>query len=400
MIRKLLFISISLFVLFASNQHAALADVDLPDASAPGVYTAYLHDGGSILDIVGSCYPQSIELSSTPCAGVRWPTPLEDPLYGFIRLNREEFPLVIDRVADPAALFIDLDRSGRFQEIEWMRRLADGRFLAAASFRLYYEAEAKPLCYPIFLIWNPFSPYRIVFCRASYRRGELELGGIVYQIVLVDENTDGRYDDLEQTRLYIDLDRDGVFLATDYSHERYWLSEPFNIAGTVYRVASVSPGGTRMVVEDTDEWVAEKPSLAVGAPAPLFTAIDRAGAEIALTALRGEIVLLVFWASWCPACREELLQLAAIVADYTADRVVMIGINLDQNEECFLQAAAEYDFFSFQIHDDLGGPISRLYRITVIPFLYLIDREGMIRGRGLRGEQVRQAIATLLDEQQ
>lgn len=407
--QKMLIVAIGLLLVFTTVQYTVGANADMSDITTPGacntgiaevgLYNVHLHHVGSILDIVGSCYTQSIELTVTPSAGVSWPAPLGYPLHGFIPLNKKEFPLFIDRRADIAVLSVDLDRSGLFREIAWMRQLADGRLMTEALFHLTYKAEEKTLPYPIFLIWNPLFPNSIAYCRASYRRGEIKLGGEVYRIALVDENTDGRYDDLYQTRLYIDLDRDGVFLATCDSHERYWLSAPFNIKGTVYRVVSVSPGGTRMRVEETDEWVEEISALTVGSPAPLFTAIDRAGEEISLAALRGRIVLLVFWAEWCPACRVKLPQLEAIAADYAADGVVMIGINLDWSEDDFFQAIMKYDFFSFNIFDGSSGPIAALYRVRSIPFLYLIDREGTIRGRGLRGEGVRQAIATLLDGQ-
>ena len=142
--------------------------------------------------------------------------------------------------------------------------------------------------------------------------------------------------------------------------------------------------------------MAEKPPLEVGFPALGFTGLDISGKEISLASLMGQIVLLDFWASWCAPCLEELPTMKGIADEYAKDGVVVIGIDLDRSEESFTQAVANYDLSYRQIYDGPDGPISDLYRISGIPMLYLIDQEGIIRGKDLRGEELRQAVQALL----
>ena len=84
-----------------------------------------------------------------------------------------------------------------------------------------------------------------------------------------------------------------------------------------------------------------------------------------------------------------------IADEYAKDGVVVIGIDLDRSEESFTQAVADYDLSYRQIYDGPDGPISDLYRISGIPMLYLIDQEGIIRGKDLRGEELLQAVQAL-----
>ena len=87
------------------------------------------------------------------------------------------------------------------------------------------------------------------------------------------------------------------------------------------------------------------------------------------------------------------------VADSYADKgVVVLGIDLDRSEQTFQAAVAQYALSYPQIYDGSDGSIASLYRISGIPMSYLIDKEGIIRGKGLRGEQLLQAIDALLNK--
>jgi len=359
-------------------------------------YEANLHYTDSILDLTRACRPQGVKLSATSTTGLSEPDYQGTPSYGAIPLNGDAFPLVLDRGADGSVLYVDTDRSGVLQKIDWEQQLWDGSLLANAPFSVSYEDLNYPSTYRIFLIWNPLFPTVLTYCHASYRSGEIQLGGATYLIALIDDNTDGRYDDLDRDIMFIDTDQDGELFTTADSHEWYWLDEPFNIDGTVYQASSVNPDGSRIAIEETDDWVAEKPPLEAGFPAPGFTGLDISGKEILLASLKGQIVLLDFWASWCAPCLEELPTMKGIADEYAKDGVVVIGIDLDRSEESFTQAVANYDLSYRQIYDGPDGPISDLYRISGIPMLYLIDQEGIIREKDLRGEELRQAVQALL----
>ena len=350
----------------------------------------------SILDLTGACRPQGVKLSAISTPGLSEPDYQGTPAYGAIPLNGDAFHLVLDRGAEGSVLYVDTDRSGVLRKVDWERQLWDGSFLASVPFSVSYDGLQTPSIYRVFLIWSPLTPTVLTYCRASYLSGEIQLGDVTYLIALIDDNTDGRYDDLDRDIMFIDTDQDGELFTTADSHEWYWLDEPFNIDGTVYQASSVNPNGSRIAIEETADWVAEKPPLEVGFPAPGFTGLDTSGKEISLASLKGQIVLLDFWASWCAPCLEELPTLKGIADEYAKDGVVVIGIDLDRSEESFTQAVANYDLSYRQIYDGPDGPISDLYRISGIPMLYLIDQEGIIRGKDLRGEELRQAVQALL----
>ncbi len=350
----------------------------------------------SILDLTGACRPQGVKLTATSTPGLSEPDYQGTPSYGAIPLNGDAFHLVLDRGAEGSVLYVDTDRSGGLRKVDRERQLWDGSLLASVSFSVSYDGLQTPSIYRVFLIWSPLTPTVLTYCRASYRSGEIQLGDVTYLIALIDDNTDGRYDDLDRDIMFIDTDQDGELFTTADSHEWYWLNELFNIDGMVYQASSVNPDGSRITIEETDDWVAEKPPLEVGFPAQGFTGLDISGKEISLASLKGQIVLLDFWASWCAPCLEELPTMKGIADEYAKDGVVVIGIDLDRSEESFTQAVANYDLSYRQIYDGPDGPISDLYRISGIPMLYLIDQEGIIRGKDLRGEELRQAVETLL----
>jgi len=359
-------------------------------------YEADLHYIDSILDLTRVCRPQGVKLSAHSIPNLSEPDYQGTPSYGAIPLNGDVFPLVLDQGAKESVLYVDTDRSSVLRKVDWERQLWDGSLLASVPFSVSYEDLNYPSTYRIFLIWNPLTPTVLTYCHASYRSGEIQLGDITYLIALIDDNTDGRYDDLDRDIMFIDTDQDGELFTTADSHEWYWLDEPLNIEGTVYRASSVSPAGSRITIKETDDWVAEKPPLEVGFPSPGFTGLDISGKEISLSSLKGQIVLLDFWASWCAPCLAELPTIKGIADEYAKDGVVVIGIDLDRSEASFTQAIVDYDLSYRQIYDGPDGPISDLYRISGIPMLYLIDQEGIIRGKDLRGEELRQAVETLL----
>jgi len=359
-------------------------------------YEADLHYIDSILDLTGACRPQGVKLSAPSIPNLSEPDYQGTPSYGAIPLNGDAFHLVLDRGAEGSVLYVDTDRSGVLRKVDWERQLWDGSLLASVPFSVSYDGLQTPSIYRVFLIWSPLTPTVLTYCRASYRSGEIQLGSVTYLITLIDDNTDGRYSDLDRDIMFIDTDQDGELFTTADSHEWYWPDEPFNIDGTVYQASSVNPDGSRIAIEETDDWVAEKPPLEVGFPAPGFTGLDISGKEISLTSLKGQIVLLDFWASWCAPCLEELPTMKGIADEYAKDGVVVIGIDLDRSEESFTQAVADYDLSYRQIYDGPDGPIADLYRISGIPILYLIDQESIIREKDLRGEELRQAVQALL----
>ncbi len=352
-----------------------------------------------IIALTGACFIRGIKLETEPIEGIEWPEAEGEPLYGTIRLASDRHPVMVDRTEGGTVLFIDADRSGEFASFEWERVLADGNLLTSVPLELAYE-DGTTAPYRLFVMWSPLTPTVLTYCRDTYREGTIELGGVSYDLVVIDEDTDGRYDRLEGGVLLIDADEDGELLASSDSHERFPLDAPFNLGGVVYRVTGVAPEGSKIRIEETDEDVPPKYPLLVGFPAPEFEAEDVAGEAISTADLRGSIIVLDFWAGWCSPCIAELPTLEAIAEGFAEDGVVVLGINLDRSFAEFMTALAEHSIDYQQIYDGPDGPINTVYRIDGIPMTYVIDRDGIIRGRGLRGPDLMAAVAVLVSAEE
>jgi thiol-disulfide isomerase/thioredoxin len=137
-------------------------------------------------------------------------------------------------------------------------------------------------------------------------------------------------------------------------------------------------------------------------PAPEIVAADTSGKKnLALSSLKGRIVLLDFWASWCGPCRKENPNVVALYNKYRSKGFDIFSVSLDQDKNRWIQAI-ENDRLSWSSHvSDLKGWQSepaRMYSVTGIPMTLLLDREGNIIARNLRGEQLTAKLKELLGE--
>jgi thiol-disulfide isomerase/thioredoxin len=351
----------------------------------------------SILDLTTAYYPQAVQLSSDAISGLTEPSYSGTPMYASLSLAGESYTIVIDQDGSDAKLYVDANRDNELASADWAQQLYDGGYLASVSFEILTESGMR--VYRLFLVWNPTTPTAIIYFRDNYQAGEIELGGVTYKIAIIDENSDGVFDDLHHDQILIDIDQDAELLATSDSHERYWLDAPFNLDGTVYAATRVSSDGSEIVIERSDAWVNTKVPLTIGFPAPDFSVVDADGNNLSLSSLRGRLVVLDFWASWCAPCREELPHVEQAAKDYADRGVVVIGINLDRNEGAFTGAVSYFGLTYRQVFDGADGDISSLYRVSGIPMSYLIDRDGTIRGKSLRSEDLKQAIEELLNQE-
>jgi tetratricopeptide (TPR) repeat protein len=132
--------------------------------------------------------------------------------------------------------------------------------------------------------------------------------------------------------------------------------------------------------------------------APTFVVKSSTGNELALEKLRGKIVLLDFWASWCIPCRIDMPEVRKIWKKYSGDRFTIVGINLDSSRPAFdeyvkTEAVTWPQYFDGQ---GWGNLVARQYGVYAIPQTVLIDHEGAIRAIGLRGEELDMKIGELL----
>lgn len=139
--------------------------------------------------------------------------------------------------------------------------------------------------------------------------------------------------------------------------------------------------------------------FAIGAEAYNFTYVDPKGKEVRLSDFRGKFVLVDFWASWCGPCRQEMKSLLPIYNELKGENLVFISISLDKREKDWRQMleienlpwVMLWNKEGFTI-GDAPNVIQKAYGFYSIPFIVLIDKEGRILARGLRGEKVKEEI--------
>jgi peroxiredoxin len=133
--------------------------------------------------------------------------------------------------------------------------------------------------------------------------------------------------------------------------------------------------------------VALTPAAVVDIPAPDFTLQTVDGETIRLADLRGKVVALNFWATWCAPCRLEMPALQD-QADAFPDRLAVLGVNFDENAEAVAAFRQEVDV-DFPLLLDPGADVQRLYRVLGYPTTFFIDEQGTIRFQhvGLMSEE-------------
>lgn len=116
----------------------------------------------------------------------------------------------------------------------------------------------------------------------------------------------------------------------------------------------------------------------VGNPAPDFALQDLDGRTVRLSDLRGKAVLINFWATWCPPCREEMPDLERAYGKYRDQGVVFLGIDQGESADTVRRFVQRYNYsWTFLLDSDLK--VSNSYRASAIPMSFFVDREGILR---------------------
>ena len=136
-------------------------------------------------------------------------------------------------------------------------------------------------------------------------------------------------------------------------------------------------------------------------PAPDFTLTLFDGRAIRLSDYRGEVVLINFWASWCPPCRDEAPDLQALHDDYGPAGFTVLGVNmLESSRQKALDFIEEFGI-TYPNGEDIGEKVTNLYRVEAPPESFLIDRRGEVRRffiGNIRYDDVSGSLEALLAE--
>ena len=195
-------------------------------------------------------------------------------------------------------------------------------------------------------------------------------------------------------RNFVDSTRDSY--ASTYFFEKYLLDNyTYDEVVGFYdnlteRVRQSAPG------VDLKKKIDELGMVSVGGVAPNFKARTPEGAELALYDLRGHVVLLDFWASWCGPCMAEMPNVKEIYAKYHDKGLEILGVSLDSDKEAWVNCIQKNGLAWRHVSSlsKFDCPIAKRFRVTGIPRMYILDESGKIVAQDLRGE----ALAKKMEE--
>lgn len=122
--------------------------------------------------------------------------------------------------------------------------------------------------------------------------------------------------------------------------------------------------------------------------APGFTLEDMDEDKFSLKDYRGKVVLLNFWATWCPPCRREMPSMERLHQNFKGKDFVVLAINqMEDGDHVFAFTGQLEVDPTFTILFDKDSTVSRAYRVQGLPTSYLIDKQGRIRFRAIGGRE-------------
>lgn len=139
-------------------------------------------------------------------------------------------------------------------------------------------------------------------------------------------------------------------------------------------------------------------ATAIGEIAPDFTAPNPEGQMLSLNALKGKVTIIDFWASWCRPCRIENPNLVRLYKRMHDKGLEVVGVSLDKNRASWLRAIEDDGLIwnhvsNLQYWQD---PVAKLYSVRGIPAAFVLDKDGKIVAKNLRGRQLDAKIEELL----
>jgi len=144
--------------------------------------------------------------------------------------------------------------------------------------------------------------------------------------------------------------------------------------------------------------IASAENLAEGSKFPDFDVKDTAGKPLSIASLKGKVVLVDFWATWCPPCRAEVPNVVKTYEKYHPKGFEIIGVSLDQDQTRLTNFTKQQKMTWQQYFDGKGwgNKLATKYGVQSIPATFLLDGEGKIIAKDLRGEDLDQAVSKAL----
>lgn len=151
-------------------------------------------------------------------------------------------------------------------------------------------------------------------------------------------------------------------------------------------------------VEDFKSLMNDLRKLPPGSEAPEINLPSPSGQKIALSSLRGKVVLIDFWASWCGPCRRENPNIVQLYNKYKSKGFEIYGVSLDENVNAWKEAMQKDGITWTQVSElkKWDSKVVKAYNVEAIPYSVLIDREGKIVAKGLHSEELDLKLMELL----
>lgn len=140
-------------------------------------------------------------------------------------------------------------------------------------------------------------------------------------------------------------------------------------------------------------------SFTIGAEAPDFAQATPEGKDLRLSDLRGKVILVDFWASWCGPCRRDNPHVVGLYNRYKDKGFDILGVSLDRDRQRWLDAIEQDGLVWHHVSDlkQWSNAVAQLYGVNSIPHTVLVDKEGRILARNLRGEALERKLAELFN---
>ena len=172
----------------------------------------------------------------------------------------------------------------------------------------------------------------------------------------------------------------------------------YNLEGGFSQKGQTPVGVLRSNVKKLGIEILEKKTAA-----PDFALKDPAGRQIALKDLRGRVIFLNFWATWCPPCIEEMPAMEKLHQELQKEGLVILAVNFQEGPDRVKEFVAKHNL-TFTALLDRDGKVSELYQAWALPVTVIINKRGELAARAMGskawdGEEARQFFNELLAEE-
>lgn len=166
--------------------------------------------------------------------------------------------------------------------------------------------------------------------------------------------------------------------------------------------AKITETAQEPIIKEQSELSLEEkyaPKIAIGTEVEDFTAQTADGNEFTFSSLKGNYVVLDFWASWCGDCRAEIPAVKALAEEYAQKGVHVVGFSLDNDPEAWHKCIEENGMNWLQVSNLIKwkeNPVADFYGMGWIPTMFLIDKDGKVAAYAMTAEAMRQKLDAIL----